>query len=114
MAHVNTSFVEAAELTMRMQMRRFTAAHQGFSEAQDEHEYAIALHYFSYNFIRKHQTVKTTPASWRASRTGLVDARFRPDARAEEELLGRPGHRLQAGGVGGEAEAEAARPKLPE
>jgi hypothetical protein len=28
----------------------------------ENHQHAIALHYFHYNFIRKHQTLKTTPA----------------------------------------------------
>ncbi len=28
----------------------------------DNHVHALALHYFAYNFIRKHMTKKTTPA----------------------------------------------------
>jgi IS1 family transposase len=60
--HINTSFVERQNLTMRMQMRRFTRLTNGFSKRLENHKYAIALHYFYYNFIRKHQTIKTTPA----------------------------------------------------
>jgi len=60
--HINTSFVERQNLTMRMQMRRFTRLTNGFSKTRANHEHAIALHYFHYNFIRKHQTIKTTPA----------------------------------------------------
>lgn len=28
----------------------------------ENHEHAVALHVFNYNFIRKYQTLKTTPA----------------------------------------------------
>jgi IS1 family transposase len=60
--HINTSFVERQNLTMRMQMRRFTRLTNGFSKKIDNHKHAIALPYFHYNFIRRHQTLKTTPA----------------------------------------------------
>ncbi len=59
---VSTSFVERQNLTLRMQSRRFTRLTNGFSKTQQNHHYAIALHYFCYNFIRKHQAIKTTPA----------------------------------------------------
>lgn len=60
--HINTSFIERKNLTMRMQMRRFTRLTNGSSKRVENHHDAIALHYFHYNFIRKHQTIKTTPA----------------------------------------------------
>lgn len=59
---VSTSFIERQNLTVRMSMRRFTRLTDGFSKRLQNHKYAIALHYFHYNFIRKHQTIKTTPA----------------------------------------------------
>ena len=60
--HVNTSFVERQNLTMRMCMRRFTRSTNGFSKKVENHEYAIALHFMYYNFGRIHKTLKVTPA----------------------------------------------------
>jgi IS1 family transposase len=61
-AHVNTSYVERQNLTVRMSMRRMTRLSNGYSKKIENHQYATALHFFFYNFIRKHHTIKTTPA----------------------------------------------------
>jgi len=60
--YVSTSYIERQNLTVRMQVRRMTRLTNGFSKKIDNHVHAIALHYFHYNFIRKHMTLKTTPA----------------------------------------------------
>jgi IS1 family transposase len=60
--HISTSFVERSNLTMRMGSRRFTRLTNGFSKKLQNHKHAVALHHFHYNFIRKHQAIKTTPA----------------------------------------------------
>ena len=60
--HVSTSFVERQNLTMRMCMRRFTRLTNGFSRKVHNLKAAINLHFMYYNFVRKHQTLKTTPA----------------------------------------------------
>jgi IS1 family transposase len=60
--HISTSFVERQNLTMRMQMRRFTRLTNAFSKKIDNHVAAIALHYMHYNFCRIHQTLRVTPA----------------------------------------------------
>jgi len=60
--HVSTSFVERQNLTMRMQMRRFTRLTNAFSKKISNHGHAIALHFMHYNFCRVHQTLRVTPA----------------------------------------------------
>jgi IS1 family transposase len=60
--HISTSFVERQNLTMRMNMRRFTRLTNAFSKKVDNHQWAIALHYMHYNFCRVHQTLRVTPA----------------------------------------------------
>jgi len=60
--HISTSFVERQNLTMRMNMRRFTRLTNAFSKKAENHLWAIALHYMYYNFCRIHQTLRVTPA----------------------------------------------------
>jgi len=60
--HISTSYIERQNLTVRMQNRRFTRLTNAFSKKWQNHEHALALHYFNYNFCRKHQTIGTTPA----------------------------------------------------
>ncbi|WP_336987694.1 IS1 family transposase [Altererythrobacter aquiaggeris] len=59
---VSTSYVERANLTMRMHMRRFTRLTNGFSKKIDNHAHAVALHMMYYNFVRIHKTLKVSPA----------------------------------------------------
>jgi IS1 family transposase len=60
--HVSTSYVERANLTMRMQMRRFTRLTNAFSKKLANHSAMIALFFMHYNFCRVHQTLRVTPA----------------------------------------------------
>lgn len=61
-AHISTSYIERQNLTVRMSIRRFTRLTNAFSKKLENHEASVALHYFYYNFIRVHQTIRTTPA----------------------------------------------------
>ncbi len=60
--HISTSYVERQNLTMRMNMRRFTRLTNAFSKKLENLKYAVALHFFHYNFIRTHKTLRATPA----------------------------------------------------
>lgn len=60
--HISTSYVERQNLTMRMCMRRFTRLTNAFSKKIENHAAAIALHYFAYNFIKIHGTLRCSPA----------------------------------------------------
>lgn len=62
LAHVSTSFVERQNLTMRMQMRRFTRLTNAFSKKIENLRHAVALHFLHYNFCRIHQSLRVTPA----------------------------------------------------
>ncbi len=57
--HVSTSYVERANLTMRMSMRRFTRLTNGFSKQLEQHICAISLHFMYYNFCRPHLSLRT-------------------------------------------------------
>jgi IS1 family transposase len=59
---ISTSHIERQNLTMRMQMRRFTRLTNAYSKKLDNLKAAIALHFAHYNFVRVHQTLRTTPA----------------------------------------------------
>jgi len=60
--HISTSFIERQNLTMRMNMRRFTRLTNAFSKKIDNHIHAVGLFYMHYNFCRIHQTLRVTPA----------------------------------------------------
>lgn len=66
---VSTSYMERANLTIRMGNRRFTRLTNAFSKKLENHCHMLAISFMHYNFCRKHTTLKTTPAV----KAGLVD-----------------------------------------
>jgi len=48
--------------SVRTSMRRYTRLSNGFSRKMENHAAATALNYFSYNFIKIHRTLHTSPA----------------------------------------------------
>ena len=59
---VSTSYVERANLTMRMRMRRFTRLTNAHSKKLENHEHALSFFFMHYNFIHIHETIRMTPA----------------------------------------------------
>lgn len=70
---VSTSFCERQNLTMRMQMRRFTRLTNGFSKKFENHCHALAIYFVWYNWICLHKTLRTTPAMAAGLTDKLVD-----------------------------------------
>jgi IS1 family transposase len=61
-AHISTSYVERANLSMRMGMRRFTRLTNAFSKKIENHAASVALYFMYYNFARVHKTLRCSPA----------------------------------------------------
>lgn len=60
--NICTSYIERQNLTIRMQMRRFTRLTNAFSKKLENLKAALALHFAHYNFMRIHGTLRCTPA----------------------------------------------------
>lgn len=75
-----TSHIERTNLTIRMQLRRFTRLTNGFSRKFENHEAALGLFFAFYNFCQVHGTLGTTPAV----AAGLTDRRWTVEELIEE------------------------------
>ncbi|HEV2387993.1 MAG TPA: hypothetical protein VGS20_12145 [Candidatus Acidoferrales bacterium] len=62
MALASTSYVERLNGTTRLHMRRLRRLTYAFSKRRENFEAAVALHFAYYNFVRRHNTLKMTPA----------------------------------------------------
>lgn len=60
--HVSTSYAERQNLNIRMQNRRYTRLTNAFSKKAEMLAYSVAITFCYHNFVRVHQTIKSTPA----------------------------------------------------
>lgn len=74
--HINTSYVERQNLSMRMGMRRFTRLTNAFSKKIENHLHMLSLYFVHYNFVRIHKTLKMTPAMAAGVSDTLHDMEF--------------------------------------
>lgn len=59
---VSTSYVERLNATTRLHMRRLTRLTLAFSKKRENFEAAMGLHFAYYNFVKRHSTIRCTPA----------------------------------------------------
>ncbi len=67
------SYIERQNLTMRMNMRRFTWLTNAFSKKIENHAAAVALHFMVYNFARPHKSLKNPYPRTPAMAAGVTD-----------------------------------------
>ena len=58
----STSHIERLNGTTRLHMRRLTRLTYAFSKKRENFEAATALHFAYYNFVKRHNTLRVTPA----------------------------------------------------
>jgi IS1 family transposase len=61
-AHISTSFVERANLSVRMGVRRYTRLTNAHSKKIENHIHHTAIFFTVYNWCRIHTTLRMTPA----------------------------------------------------
>lgn len=59
---ISTSYIERLNATTRLHMRRLTRLTLAFSKKRENFEAAVALHFTYYNFVKRHNTLRCTPA----------------------------------------------------
>lgn len=78
LSKTSTSYIERQNLTMRMNMRRFTRLTNAFSKKLENHAAAVALHFMHYNFGRPHNTLKNPYPRTPAMAAGIADHVWTP------------------------------------
>jgi hypothetical protein len=59
---VSTSYIERLNATTRLHIRRLTRLTLAFSKKLGNFEAAVALHFAYYNLVKRHGTLRGTPA----------------------------------------------------
>jgi IS1 family transposase len=59
---ISTSYVERLNATTRLHMKRLARLTHAFSKKRANFEAAVGLHFAYYNFVRRHNTLRCTPA----------------------------------------------------
>jgi IS1 family transposase len=59
---ISTSYIERLNATTRLHMRRLTRLTLAFSKKRENFEAAVALHFAYYNLVKRHNTLRCTPA----------------------------------------------------
>ena len=59
---ISTSYIERLNATTRLHMRRLTRLTHAFSKKRENFVAAVGLHFAYYNFVRRHNTLRCTPA----------------------------------------------------
>jgi len=59
---ISTSYVERLNATTRLHMRRLTRLTHAFSKKRENFIAAVGLHFAYYNFVRRNNTLRCTPA----------------------------------------------------
>ena len=59
---ISTSYIERLNATTRLHMRRLTRLTLAFSKRLENFRAAVGLHFAYYNFVKRHNTLRCTPA----------------------------------------------------
>lgn len=59
---ISTSYVERLNATTRLHMKRLTRLTLAFSKKRENFVAAVGLHFAYYNFVKRHNTLRCTPA----------------------------------------------------
>lgn len=59
---ISTSYIERLNATTRLHMKRLTRLTHAFSKKRENFAAAVGLHFAYYNFVRRHNTLRCTPA----------------------------------------------------
>ena len=97
--HINTSYVERHNLTMRMSMRRFTRLTNAFSKKVENHVHHVALYTVWFNWCRRHKTTRITPAQAAGLTDTWHDVRWLERMIREARPPQKPGPKSSAGSV---------------